>query len=203
MNNALSYLERRAGTALGRAMTATESAKLYKYLKLLIKWQRSQRLIGSSEPTWIVDHVIVDSLLFARLILPGCKALCDVGSGAGIPGIPLAAVMPDVNVTLLESRQKRGSFLRAAIRELPLANCRLMVRRLEDAGPELLEQFDAAVMRCAGNPSAMWPGIRTLLKKGGVAIASGPPARRDVGFGEWIEVEGPGGLRRFWVHHAT
>lgn len=203
MNGALSYLERRARTALGRPVSEPESNTLYKYMNLLIKWQKTQRLIGSSELSWIVDHVIADSLLFARVIPAEATTLCDVGSGAGIPGIPLAAVMPSVQVTLLEARQKRGSFLAAAIRELGLANCRLVVRKLEDAGPEMRHRFDVAVMRCTGNPTALWPQICRLLKEGGVAIASGPPERRVVEFGDWLEVEGPGGLRRFWIHRAT
>jgi 16S rRNA (guanine527-N7)-methyltransferase len=203
VNDVVSYLERRAGTALGRALSASEHDILHKYLKLLIKWQKSQRLVGSSEAAWIVDHVIADSLLFARVIPAGCRTLCDVGSGAGVPGIPLAAVMPTVKVTLLEARQKRGSFLAAAIRELGLANCRLLIRRLEDAGPETRGGFDVAVMRCAGDPTAMWPQVRGLLNEGGVAIATGPPQRRDVEFGEWLEVEGPFGRRRFWMHRAT
>ncbi|HXU90589.1 MAG TPA: 16S rRNA (guanine(527)-N(7))-methyltransferase RsmG [Methylomirabilota bacterium] len=203
MNDTLAYLERRAGVALQRAVSPPEIATLHKYMNLLIKWQKSQRLVGSSAPTWIVDHVIVDSLLFARVIPLECRTLCDVGSGSGIPGIPLAAVMPDVDVTLLEARQKRGSFLATVIRELALTNCHLVNRRLEQAGPELLQRFDVAVMRCAGSPTALWPQVRRLVRADGVVIASGPPERRDVEFGDWLEVEGPDGPRRFWVHRTT
>jgi len=203
VNDVVSYLDRRAGTALGRSLSASEHGTLYKYLKLLIKWQKSQRLVGSSEPAWIVDNVIADSLLFARVIPAECRTLCDVGSGAGVPGIPLAAVMPTVDITLLEARQKRGSFLAAAIRELGLVNCRLVIQRLEEAGAEIRGHFDVAVMRCAGHPTAVWPQLRELLKKGGVTIATGPPQRRAVEFGDWVEVEGPSGRRRFWIHRAT
>jgi len=203
VNEALAYLERTAGTALGRPISTPEAQTLYKYINLLIKWQKAQRLVGSSEASWIVDHVIADSLLFARVIPAGSRTLCDIGSGAGIPGIPLAAVMPSLEVTLLEARQKRGSFLAAAIRELGLSNCRLVIRRLEDAGPDFGERFDVAVMRCAGNPTALWPHIRGLLKEGGVAVASGPPQRRTVEFGNWFELEVSGSRRRFWMHRAT
>jgi 16S rRNA (guanine527-N7)-methyltransferase len=203
VSDALAYLKREAGTALGRSVSSSESDKLYKYLNLLIKWHKSQRLLGSSEPAWIVDHVIADSLLFARVIPAGLKTLCDIGSGAGIPGIPLAVVMPIVDVTLIEARQKRGSFLATAIRELGLANCHLVIRRLEDLEVELHDRFDVAVMRCAGDPTTLWPGVRRLLKAGGVAIASGPPTRRVVKLGHWLEVEVPRGRRRFWMHRAT
>ena len=203
MNEALAYLERRAAEALRRPVSSPESNRLYKYLNLLIKWQKSQRLVGSSEPTWIVDHVIGDSLLFTRVLPAQFQSLCDIGSGAGIPGIPLAVVLPDVDVTLLEARQKRASFLAAAIRELDLANCRLFSRRLEDAAADLVARFDVAVMRCAGNPTALWAAIRPVLKPGGLVVAAGPPQRREVDFGNWLEIDGPNGIRRFWMHRAT
>jgi 16S rRNA (guanine527-N7)-methyltransferase len=203
VTDVVGYLQRTASSALGRGLIGAEAATLYKYLNLLIKWQKSQRLIGSAEPMWIVDNVIVDSLLFRRAVPIGVVTLCDVGSGAGIPGIPLSIVMPDVHVTLIEARQKRGSFLSAAIRELALSNCRLLNERLEDVRQELTGRFDAVVMRCAGNPAELMPELSTLLAPGGVVIASGPPKREQVTTGSWLEVEGPNGVRRFWVRHTT
>jgi len=60
-----------------------------KYLALLVKWQRTQRLIGSSDPDWIVDHILLDSLLFTRVVPETTRSILDVGSGAGVPGVPL------------------------------------------------------------------------------------------------------------------
>jgi 16S rRNA (guanine527-N7)-methyltransferase len=196
-------LETGSAAALGRKLSDEESATLCKYLELLIKWQRTQRLVGSSEPRWIVDNVIVDSLLFAQVIPPGITTLCDVGSGAGVPGIPLKVVMPTVDVTLVESRARRASFLAAAIRELPLPRCRLINGRLEDFAEKLAGQFDVIVMRCAGNRSALIPQTRRLLSPRGFVIASGPPTPSPLAVGEWLEVEGPRGRRRFWVYRPT
>jgi 16S rRNA (guanine527-N7)-methyltransferase len=203
VTDVVGYLQRTASSALGRPLTIDERDRLYKYLNLLAKWQKSQRLIGSADPTWIVDNVIVDSLLFRRAIPSGIAKLCDVGSGAGIPGIPLSIVMPDVDVTLIEARQKRGSFLSAAIRELALPNCRVLNERLENVRQELTGLFDAVVMRCAGDPAELIPQLSALLAPGGVVIASGPPKRDQVSGGSWLEVEGPRGVRRFWVNHTT
>ena len=189
--------------ALGRPLTADEADLLYKYLKLLVKWQRVQRLIGSADPGWIVDHVIVDSLLFARLLPAGVKTLCDVGSGAGIPGIPLKIVMPALSITLVEARQRRASFLATAIRELSLARCRLMNHRVEDLSPELAGTFDAVVMRCAGNPNRLMSTVERLLAPGGIVVASGPPTATPLTVGEWLQIDGPGGRRLFWIHHVT
>jgi 16S rRNA (guanine527-N7)-methyltransferase len=168
-------------------------------MNILIKWQRSHRLIGSAEPQWIVDNVLIDSLLFARVLPEGLTTLCDVGSGAGIPGIPLKIVMPGTEVSLLESRHRRASFLAAAVRELPLRGCRVINRRLEDVTSELAGQFQAVVMRCAGDPLRLVDQIGALLTPGGVIVASGPPVASHIQLGEWIEVEG---IRRFWRYRA-
>ena len=203
MSDLVRLLERKSGDALGRPVTGAERDSLYKYLNLLIKWQRSQRLVGSDEPSWIVDNVIVDSLLFSRAVPAGVRSVADVGSGAGIPGIPLAIVLPQVEVTLIEARQKRASFLAAAIRELTLRNCRLVNHRLEDVGRQQLgARVDAVVMRCAGSPTALIPQVLQILAPGGVVVASGPPKRTVIGLGSWLEIEGPDRTRLFWVYHA-
>ena len=203
MSEAVDYLKRQAATALGRPLLTTETSRLDNYLNLLTKWRQSQRLIGSSDPRWIVDNVIADSLLFSRVLPAGVATLCDVGSGAGIPGVPLAIVLSRVHVTLLEPSQKRGSFLAAAIRELPLPNCRLVNQRLEEARPQLARRFDAVVMRCAGNPASIFPDVLPVLAKGGIVIASGPPEPYELLIGRWVEVEGPKGPRRFWIHREA
>jgi 16S rRNA (guanine527-N7)-methyltransferase len=159
-------------------------------------------LIGSADPLWIIDNVIIDSLLFSRALPPHFASLCDVGSGAGIPGIPLKVVMPWVDVTLVESRARRASFLAAAIRELKLSECHVVNQRLEDAYDELRGRFDAVVMRCAGNPVELVASISSLLRPGGIMVASGPPTPSDVRVGEWLEVAGPRGVRRFWRYRS-
>jgi 16S rRNA (guanine527-N7)-methyltransferase len=189
--------------ALGRPITTSEAARLDNYMKLLIKWQRVQRLVGSDDPGWIVENVIVDSLLFARALPAGIRTLCDVGSGAGIPGIPLKIVMPALSVTLVEARQRRASFLATAIRELPLAGCRLMNQRVEELSPALAGTFDAVVMRCAGNPRRLISAVERLVSPGGIVVASGPPTATPLTVGEWLQIHGPGGARRFWIHHVT
>ena len=203
MTEIVGYIRLRARGALGRALTATELDQALKYLNILIKWQRSQRLIGSDEPRWIVDNVIVDSLLFRRVLPERMTALADVGSGAGVPGVPLAIVLPEVAVTLIEARQKRASFLATVIRELALRNCALLNSRLEDVAGELTGRFDVVVMRCAGDPTSLLPQLRQILTSGGIVVASGPPKRIDVSVGRWVEVQGPERLRRFWIHQVT
>jgi 16S rRNA (guanine527-N7)-methyltransferase len=192
-----------AAEILGRPLSDTEHGQLAKYLNLLIKWHKTQRLVGSSEPAWIVDNVILDSLLFTRLLPAGVREVIDVGSGAGVPGIPLKVVSNSLSMTLLEARQKRASFLATAVRELGLVNCSVANERLEQLPSMTGGRFDAAVARCAGDPVDLLRGVQPLMKAGGLVIASGPPERRPVNQGAWQEVVWSGGRRLFWTHSIT
>jgi 16S rRNA (guanine527-N7)-methyltransferase len=166
---------------------------------LLLKWQRSQRLVGSAEPGWIVDHILLDSLLFVRLLPSGVRRVLDVGSGAGVPGVPIKIVLANTAVTLLEARAKRVSFLSAVVRELPLRECEVVNARLEAIGAQRSGEFDAVVMRCAGDLTTVFTTATAMLRPGGVVIATGPPNSRQTPTGSWREVDGPRGRRLFWV----
>ena len=192
-----------AAEILGRALTDPEQALLANYLNLLMKWQKTQRLVGSSEPAWIVDNVILDSLLFTRLLPAGVRDVIDVGSGAGVPGIPLKVVRGSLSMTLLEARQKRASFLATAVRELGLVGCRVANERLEELQATTGGRFDAAVARCAGDPLDLLRGVLPLMRPGGIVVASGPPEPRDVDRGAWQAVVWSGGRRLFWTHSIT
>jgi len=192
-----------AAEILGRPLSDPERDRMCKYLDLLLKWQKSQRLVGSSEPAWIVDHVILDSLLFTRVLPAGVRDVVDVGSGAGVPGIPLKSVSDSLSMTLLEARQKRASFLATAVRELDLVNCRVVNERLEELRSTPGGRFDAAVARCAGDPLDLLRSVQRLMRPGGIVIASGPPERRAVREGSWQEVVWSGGRRLFWTHSIT
>ena len=143
-------------------------------MELLLKWQRVHRLLGSAERPWIVANIFVDSLLFLRVLPPSAARVLDFGSGAGVPGIPVAIVAPGIELCLLEARQKRVSFLSEALRTLGLANCSLMPARAEAVADSLSEAFDAVMMRCAGPPKAAATALR-FLRPGGVIIATSAP----------------------------
>jgi len=186
---------------LGRPLRSEETERLSKYVSLLIKWQRSQRLVGSSDPEWIVDNIVLDSLLFTLVLPARCERILDIGSGAGVPGIPLSVVLPETSFTLLEARSKRVSFLAAAIREVPLRRCEVVNARLDIFVRTATPRYDCAVMRCAGDPRTLAAQAATLLAPGGCFIAAGPP-KPDQGSG-WREVPSPMGMRRFWVSQQT
>lgn len=202
MSTPLDALASGGSTILGRPLNDAELGAFDKYLKLLQKWQRSQRLVGSSDAGWIVEKLLLDSLLFLRVLPRQMTSLADVGSGAGLPGIPLKIVMPDLRVVLIESRGRRASFLSAAVRELELESTEVVTARVEDYAREHPQAFDVVVMRCAGDFSKLARASSRLVHREGLIVASGPPHPRPLELGGWVEVEGArqGETRRFAVH---
>ena len=198
----LQALQDGAAAIIGRLLTAEERDNFSKYLGLLVKWQRAHRLVGSSDPVWIVEHLFLDSLLFLRVLPSNVRALADVGSGAGLPGLPLKIVRGDMDVTLIESRRHRAMFLLSAIRAMKLGGARVVEDRVEGVANELEGRFDAVVMRCAGEIEAMIPLAAGLVCSGGMVVASGPPKTRDIAAAEWVTVPGVrrGTTRRFAVY---
>jgi len=145
---------------------------------------------------------LLDSLLFLPVLPFPLRTLLDLGSGAGLPGIPLKIVLNEVQLVLVESRRKRVSFLASVIRELGLEHARVVGRRVEDAMDELEGGFDAVVMRCVGDPGDLLPvASRLVVRPGGVVVASGPPKPRPLPIGDWVTVDAGRGrpVRRFAV----
>ena len=184
-----------------RDLSEAEEAQFDKYLNLLVKWQSVHRLLGSREPGWIVERVFLDSLLFHRVLPSEARDVLDAGSGAGVPGIPLKIVSPELRLTLVESKQRRVSFLSVSVRELSLTETHVVGARLEDVVQQGAGQFDAVVARCAGDVGYLFGLGAHLVRPGGVVIASGPPKEYRLPAGQWRMVPGvePGKTRRFAV----
>lgn len=201
MTSPLDALASGGARILGRPLTEVELEAFGKYLKLLQKWQRSQRLIGSADTAWIVEKLFLDSLLFLKVLPPQFASLADVGSGAGLPGLPLKIVRPEARTVLIESRARRASFLSAVVRELGLRNIEVVTARVEDYAAERPAGFEVVVMRCAGGFGELAATSTSLVVPGGAIVASGPPRRRPLEQGEWVEVSGLGSgeKRRFAV----
>jgi 16S rRNA (guanine527-N7)-methyltransferase len=119
------------------------SSQLAVYLELILKWNARTNLTAVREPEEIVRRHFGESL-FAGLHLGQCAALLDFGSGAGLPGIPIQLLRPEVHVTLAESQGKKAAFLREAIRALGLGT-EVWAGRVEAMPPE--RRFDGVAMR--------------------------------------------------------
>jgi 16S rRNA (guanine527-N7)-methyltransferase len=104
-------------------------ARLLEYLALLQKWNRTYNLTAVREVPRMVSHHLLDSLAIAPHV--DTDALLDVGSGAGLPGIPLALALPKVHVTLIEASHKKAAFLQQAKSEMKLDNVDVVCERVE------------------------------------------------------------------------
>ena len=119
---------------------------LLKYLGELVLWNKAYNLTAVREPAEMVTRHLLDSLV----VLPQVEGrTCDVGSGAGLPGIPLAIANPALHVTLLDSGGKKARFLRHAQRTLPLGNVEVVEARAEAFTPTA--RFDTIVTRAFGS----------------------------------------------------
>jgi 16S rRNA (guanine527-N7)-methyltransferase len=107
---------------------------LRRYAVLLREWNGRVNLISRGDIDRVLSYHVIDSVAVQHLIAPGAL-VCDLGSGAGLPGIPLSIVRPDLSVVLVESSRKRGLFLRTAIAELNLDRVRLLNDRAEQLAP--------------------------------------------------------------------
>jgi 16S rRNA (guanine527-N7)-methyltransferase len=153
--------------ALGLTLTRAQRGQLDQYLALLEKWNRVYNLTAIRERSRMVTHHLLDSLA----VLPHVRGprVLDVGSGAGLPGIPLAVANPALEVTLLEANHKKSAFLTQAIGELHLANARIVTERVESWRTDA--RFDTIVSRAFADLAEFVGSSRHLLARGGVFAA--------------------------------
>jgi 16S rRNA (guanine527-N7)-methyltransferase len=134
---------------------------LSRYLAELDLWRRRTNLTGPMSAEDLVPHAL-ESILGEKLIIDGARLL-DIGSGAGLPGLPLAIVRTDLSVTLLEPRGKRATFLRHAVRAVPVPNAKVLEERVERLA---VAAYDVAAVRALGGLSRKIDGAKFLLKTG-------------------------------------
>jgi 16S rRNA (guanine527-N7)-methyltransferase len=119
-------------SALG--LDTAHAPRLLAYLALLLRWNATYNLTAIRDPREMVTKHLLDSLAmhpYVDGLVTAGGALADLGTGAGLPGIPLAIVKPGLRVTLVESAGKKARFMRQAIRELGLADARVAESRIE------------------------------------------------------------------------
>jgi 16S rRNA (guanine527-N7)-methyltransferase len=160
----------RAAAALHVEIADAQAAALERYLDLLEKWNRVYNLTAIRERGRMVTHHLLDSLAVVPH-LRGPRVL-DVGSGAGLPGIPIAIAQPMLRITLLESNHKKSAFLTQAVGELGLSNVTVVAARVESWRTD--ERFDTIVSRAfaeLGEFAAL--AVRLLAPEGVLAAMKG------------------------------
>jgi len=144
----------------------------FEYKSILLQWNEKMNLTAIVEDKEIILKHFVDSLSILPYIR-GISSIVDVGTGAGFPGIPLKIALPDLNVVLLDSLEKRIGFLNTVIKDLGLNGISAVHMRAEDAGmsTKFRESFDAAAARAVASMPVLLEYCLPLVKTGGVFIA--------------------------------
>lgn len=161
-------LERGLGE-LALALPAGAPEKLLAYLELLAKWNKTYNLTAIRDPLQAVSHHLLDSLAVLRDLPGRAGTLADIGSGGGLPGIPIAIAEPARRVTLNDANEKKGAFLRQAVIELGLANASVHVGRAEDWRPA--ERFAVVISRGFASLVDFLAACRHLAAPAGVLAA--------------------------------
>jgi 16S rRNA (guanine527-N7)-methyltransferase len=152
---------------LGLTLDRDTQQRLLDYIALIEKWNRVYNLTAIREPEKMVSHHLLDSLAVAPHL--HARRLLDVGSGAGLPGIPLALAKPDAQVTLLDSNHKKAAFLKQAVIELKLKNAEVCSERVESWQTQ--NGFDVIISRAFSDMSEFVRVTRHLLAPGGMFAA--------------------------------
>ncbi len=175
--------------ALQIACDEVAARKLLQYHALMEDWNARVNLTGDASFDAMLDSHLMDSLtpLTAEGLLPQNAALIDVGSGAGLPGIPLAILCPDLHVTLLDSLAKRVGFLSAAIDALELSNVCAVHARAEDAARDAAyrERFDVAMARAVASLPVLMELLLPFVRIGGRCVCfKGPSVAPELAAGQ-------------------
>ncbi len=155
-------------------LTELQLEKLSRYYELLIEWNEKMNLTALTEPEDVALKHFCDSILLLKFAeIPLNSSLIDVGTGAGFPSIPIKIVRPDIELCLLDSLNKRLTFLAEVVKELGLTNVQIVHSRAEDGSKkaELREKFDFATSRAVAQLNVLSEYCLPYVKIGGAFLA--------------------------------
>lgn len=169
MSDAVASLRPELESGLAQlALDPTLAAPLLDYLALLSRWNATYNLTAIRDPREMLTKHLLDSLAIAPF-LREIATLADLGTGPGLPGIPLAIALPSLQVTLVESNGKKARFLREAVRRLGLPNAAVFEGRIEAFAPA--QPFDAITARALATLPLILELGGHLLKPAGRLLA--------------------------------
>ena len=172
---------------LGIELSGQQLDQFQRYYDVLIDWAERVSLTavrdeeGVQRRHFLESAALVPVLAEEGLSLRG-RSLIDVGSGAGIPGVPLKIIEPSLRLTLVEAKQRKAEFLRALLPELGFDDVTILTRRAEEAGhdPAQREQYDFAVAKALAPLRTLVELTLPFVQMGGVVIApKGKEAERE------------------------
>lgn len=152
--------------AAGITLPAHAAERLAAFLALLAKWNRTYNLTAIRDPEQMVTHHALDALaVLAQLPRDDGLRLLDIGSGGGVPGLPLAIARPSWRCVLIDASQKKAAFLQQAAIELALPNVEAVNARIEDYTPGA--RFDVVISRAFSDLATFARAGLRLLAPGG------------------------------------
>lgn len=157
---------------LNIVLNSLQKDQLEAYYNMLIEWNKKINLTRITNKGDVYLKHFFDSISLVKIIdLKEVRSLCDVGTGAGFPGIVLKIVYPDLEITLVDSLQKRTKYLNEVIRELKLEKIEVIHSRIEEYGKNNREKFDVVTARAVAPMSTLLEYCIPITKKGGKFIA--------------------------------
>ncbi len=152
--------------ALGEFKIPVDSHQVFliqQYIKTLLRWNEKLNLTAIRNPLEILYRHFCESMFAAGAIPVDKGRVADIGSGPGFPGIPLKIIRPELELCLVESNIKKGTFLAEVVRELQLSNTRVLISRYEELGEEL-SPLDYVCSRAVGEfgPFLEWAALNRV-----------------------------------------
>ena len=167
---------------IGVLLNEKQINQFYTYMNLLLEWNEKINLTAITKPEEIILKHFIDSMTIAKEIKEEAR-LIDVGTGAVFPGIPLKIIREDMEVTLLDSLNKRILFLQEVINQLSLTKVEAIHSRVEEFGKnkKYRESFDYATSRAVANLSTLSEYLIPLVKVNGCCISmKGPDIKEEI-----------------------
>ncbi len=172
------------GLKIGVDISPSQLDQLKLYIDLLVKANESFNLTAIAEKGEVLRKHILDSLFAARFIGNGVQTMVDIGTGAGLPGIPLAVIFPGLRVTLVDSTAKKVRFIEETVQKIGLeAQARAVLGRAEDLGraAEHRGQYDVAISRAVAKLNVLTEFCLPLVMVGGRFLAmKGPSVNEEI-----------------------
>ena len=152
---------------LGLDLGGEQKAKLLDFSKALLQWNKRTNLISKSDEGRVFSRHIVDSLSAISFLVG--NSIVDIGSGAGLPGLPLAIACPQKNFTLYERMKKRAHFMQFVIANLGVGNAKVIEAPFEEIASKG-ESFDCVVSRGVRGAEVLWPIVEPAITRTGRLI---------------------------------
>lgn len=152
-------------------ITDEQLKKFYRYMDLLLEWNEKINLTAITETDEVILKHFIDSMTVFKYLVES-KNIIDVGTGAGFPGIPIAIMNQNKNITLLDSLNKRINFLNEVCSELKINNIKTYHGRAEEFGhnKQHREKYDIAISRAVANMTTLVEYLIPFIKVGGRCI---------------------------------